>query len=158
MDGKQYALSQLNNILINCAFYYLRDRDWQVKCQLSNHIGSKDVAERILIGFLHEVGIDKFIDHAGALQDIDLDDISLLMHRHYGVVLYYLLNSLDDVTIQQARELIKDKFKWTGRNLSNCIHQFLSHSHNKPKREAYPLIAKVFKQLVMPHIGRPKNS
>lgn len=159
MTGKQNTERNIKNALLDGAFYYLQDKEYQNKTSIfSKVISSKETAEHMLFAHLQHVGIDEFKLHARSLGGVDLNKIVNHIKSDYGVVLYYLCNDLHELGITEAREAVKHRFGWKNQDLSNCIHQFRSHVNKKFKRDNYPIMLQAFNKLVTPNKGRPKKS
>ena len=156
MTGKEYTEIKIKNALLNGAFYYLQDKEYQSKTGIfSKVISSKEAAEHMLFAHLQHVGIDEFKQHARSLGDIDLNKIANNLQRDYAIVLYYLCNDLHELTIREARERVMHRFGLQRQDFSNCVQQFKSHINKKSKRDNYPIMLEVFKKLVGIK-GRPK--
>ena len=159
MTGKQNTERNIKNALLDGAFYYLQDKEYQNKTSIfSKVISSKETAEHMLFAHLQNVGIDEFKQHARSLGDIDLNKLANNLQRDYAVVLYYLCNDLHELEVKEAREAVMHRFGFDSQDLSNCVHQFKSHINKAFKRDNYPIMLEVFKKLVTPNKGRPKKS
>jgi hypothetical protein len=89
MSGKENTERNIKNALLDGAFYYLQDKEYQNKTSLfSRVISSKEAAEHMLFSHLQNVGIDEFKQHARSLGDIDLNKLANNLQRDYAVVLY----------------------------------------------------------------------
>ncbi len=149
MSGKQYTELKIKHALLDGAFYYLQDKEYQNKTSLfSKVISSKEIAEHMLFAHLQHVGIDEFKQHARSLGDIDLNKLANNLQRDYAIVLYYLCNDLHELTIKESRERLMHRFGLKKQDFSNCVQQFKSHINKKFKRDNYPIMLQVFKNLV----------
>jgi hypothetical protein len=160
MTGKENTERNIKNALLDGAFYYLQDKEYQNKTSIfSKVISSKEAAEHMLFAHLQHVGIDEFKSHARSLGGIDLNKIANNIQRDYAVVLYYLCNDLDELTTPEARRnAVMHRFGLQSQDFSNCVGQFKSHVNKKLKRDNYPIMLQVFKKLVIPNKGRPKKN
>ncbi len=148
MTGKENTEINIKNALLDGAFYYLQDKEWQNNTIFSKVISSKEAAEHMLFECLQHVGIDEFKQHARSLGGIDLNKIAHNIQRDYAIVLYYLCNDLHEVSVKEARDAIMHRFGLKKQDFSNCVQQFKSHINKKFKRDNYPIMLKVFKNLV----------
>lgn len=149
MTGKENTEKNIKNALLDGAFYYLQDKEYQNKTSLfSKVISSKEAAEHMLFAHLQHVGIGEFKQHARSLGDIDLNKLANNLQRDYAVVLYYLCNDLHELTIKEARNAIMHRFGLKKQDFSNCVQQFKSHINKKFKRDNYPIMLQVFEKLV----------
>jgi hypothetical protein len=149
MAGKENTERNIKNALLDGAFYYLQDKEYQSKTSIfSKVISSKEVAEHMLFEYLQNVGIDEFKLHARSLGGVDLNKIAHNMQRDYAIVLYYLCNDLHELPVKEARKALMHRFGWNSQDLSNCVQQFKSHINKKFKRDNYPIMVEVFKNLV----------
>jgi len=159
MTGKENTERTIKNALLDGAFYYLQDKEYQNKTSIfSKVISSKEAAEHMLFAHLQHVGIEEFKQHARSLGGVDLNKIANNLQRDYAIVLYYLCNDLHELTIREARERVMHRFGWDSQDFSNYVHQFRSHVNKACKRENYPIMLEVFNKLVTPNKGRPKKS
>ncbi len=158
MTGKENTERNIKNALLDGAFYYLQDKEYQNKTSIfSKVISSKEVAEHMLFAHLQHVGIDEFKSHARRLGCVDLNKIANNLQRDYAIVLYYLCNNLHELTNREARERVMHRFGFQSQDFSNCVGQFKSHINKKFKRDNYPIMLQVFQKLVIPNKGRPKK-
>ena len=157
MSGKENTERNIKNALLDGAFYYLQDKEWQNNSIFSKVIHSKETAEHMLFAHLQHVGIEEFKQHARSLGGIDLNKIANNLQRDYAIVLYYLCNDLHELKVKEARNAVMHRFGFDSQDLSNCIHQFKSHINKKFKRDNYPIMLPIFKQLMTPNKGRPKK-
>jgi len=159
MTGKENTERNIKNALLDGAFYYLQDKEYQNKTSLfSKVISSKEIAEHMLFAHLQHVEIDEFKQHARSLGGVDLNKIANNIQRDYSIVLYYLCNDLHELTIKEARDAVMHRFGWDSQDFSNYVHQFRSHINKKSKRDNYPIMLQVFNKLVNPNKGRPKKN
>ncbi len=158
MTGKENTENNIKNALLEGAFYYLQDKEWQNNSLFSKVISSKETAEHMLFAHLQHVGIEEFKLHARSLGGVDLNKIANNIQRDYAIVLYYLCNDLHELEIKEAREALMHRFGWRSQDLSNHLHQFRSHINKQFKRDNYPIMLRVFQQLVAPNKGRPKKN
>ena len=158
MTGKENTEINIKNALLDGAFYYLQDKEWQNNTIFSKVISSKEAAEHMLFECLQHVGIEEFKQHARSLGGVDLNKIANNMQRDYAIVLYYLCNDLHELTIKDARNAVMHRFGWSGQDFSNYVHQFKSHKNKQFKRDNYPIMLQVFQKLVTPNKGRPKKN
>ena len=159
MSGKQYTEIKIKHALLDGAFYYLQDKEYQNKTSLfSKVISSKETAEHMLFAHLQHVGIEEFKQHARSLGGVDLNKIANNLQRDYAIVLYYLCNDLHELEIKEARNAVMHRFGWDSQDFSNCVGQFKSHRNKKFKRDNYPIMLQVFQKLVIPNKGRPKKA
>ena len=157
MTGKENTEINIKNAQVDGAFYYLQDKEWQNNTIFSKVISSKESAEHMLFECLQCVGIEEFKQHARSLGGVDLNKIANNMQRDYAIVLYYLCNDLHELKVKEARNAVMHRFGFDSQDLSNCIHQFKSHINKKFKRDNYPIMLPIFKQLMTPNKGRPKK-
>ena len=155
MSGKQNTERNIKNALLDGAFYYLQDKEWQNNSIFSKVIHSKETAEHMLFAHLQRVGVNEFKQHARSLGGVDLDKIANNLQRDYAIALYYLCNYLHDLETREARERVMHRFGWSSQDLSNHLHQFRSHANKKFKRDNYTIMLEVFNKLVTPNKGRP---
>jgi hypothetical protein len=157
MTGKENTERNIKNALLDGAFYYLQDKEWQNNTIFSKVISSKETAEHMLFECLQRVGIEEFKQHARSLGGVDLNKIANNLQRDYAIVLYYLCNDLHELTVKETRKSIMHRFGWDSQDLSNCVQQFKSHINKQFKRDNYPIMLEVFQKLVTPNKGRPKK-
>ena len=158
MSGKENTERNIKDALLDGAFYYLQDKEYQNKTSiLSKVISSKEAAEHMLFECLQHVGIDEFKQHARSLGGVDLNKIANNIQRDYAIVLYYLCNDLHELEVKEAREAVMHRFGWSSQDLSNHLHQFKSHKNKKFKRDNYLIMLPVFLKLMTPNKGRPKK-
>ena len=158
MTGKENTAINIKNALLDGAFYYLQDKEWQNNSIFSKVISSKESAEHMLFECLQLVGIDEFKSHARSLGGVDLNKIANNMQRDYAIALYYLCNDLHEMTVKEARNALMHRFRLKKQDLSNCVQQFKSHINKKFKRDNYPIMLEVFKNLVTWNRSRPKKN
>lgn len=159
MTGKENTERKIQDALLDGAFYYLQDKEYQNKTSIfSKVISSKETAEHMLFECLQRVGIDEFKQHARSLGGIDLNKIANNIQRDYAIVLYYLCNNLHELEIREARNAVMHRFGFDRQDFSNCVGQFKSHINKKFKRDNYPIMLEVFQKLVTPNKGRPKKN
>ncbi len=158
MTGKEFTEIKIKNALLDGAFYYIQDKEWQNNSIFSKVISSKESAEHMLFAHLQHVGIHEFKLHARSLGGIDLNKIANSIQRDYAIVLYYLCNDLHELTIKEGREAVMHRFGWDKQDFSNYVHQFRSHVNKKFKRDNYQIMLEVFEKLVTPNKGRPKKN
>jgi len=152
MTGKENTERNIKNALLDGAFYYLQDREYQSKTSIfSKVISSKEAAEHMLFECLQRVGIEEFKQHARSLGGVDLNKIANNLQRDYAIVLYYLCNDLHELPVKDARDALMDRFGLTKQDFSNCVQQFKSHINKQFKRDNYPVMLDVFKNLVTWH-------
>jgi len=159
MTGKKNTAINIKNALLDGAFYYFQDKEYQNKTSIfSKVISSKESAEHMLFECLQQVGIEEFKQHARGLGGVDLNKIANNIQRDYAIVLYYLCNDLHELTIKDSRERLMHRFGLKKQDFSNCVQQFKSHINKKFKRDNYPIMLEVFKNLVTWNKGRPKKN
>jgi len=91
MTGKENTAINIKNALLDGAFYYLQDKEYQNKTSIfSKVISSKESAEHMLFECLQQVGIEEFKQHARSLGGVDLNKIANNIQRDYAIVLYYI--------------------------------------------------------------------
>ncbi len=158
MTGKENTERNIKNALLDGAFYYLQDKEYQNKTSIfAKVISSKEIAEHMFFAHLQHVGIDEFKQHARSLGGVDLNKIANNLQRDYAIALYYLCNDLHELTNREARERVMHRFGFQSQDFSNCVGQFKSHINKKFKRDNYPIMLEVFNKLVIPNKGRPKK-
>ena len=158
MSGKENTEINIKNALLEGAFYYLQDKEWQNNSLFNKVISSKETAEHMLFECLQRVGIEEFKLYARSLGGVDLNKIANNIQRDYAIVLYYLCNDLHILEIKEAREAVMHRFGWSSQDLSNHLHQFRSHINKQFKRDNYPIMLEVVQKLVTPNKGRPKKN
>ena len=76
MSGKENTEINIKNALLEGAFYYLQDKEWQNNSLFNKVISSKETAEHMLFECLQRVGIEEFKLYARSLGGVDLNKIA----------------------------------------------------------------------------------